>query len=118
MPKISPQQCIFCQVAAHKSPAEIEYEDDDVVAFWDVNKKAPVHILIIPRRHIESVHDLTPEHAKIIARMVLVAKELAEKKDIAQNGYRLVFNVGRHGGQIVEHLHLHLLGGRKLGPIA
>lgn len=118
MSSISPQQCIFCQVAAHKTPAEIEYEDDDVVAFWDVNKKAPVHILIIPKHHIESVHDLTIEHAKVIGHMILVAKDLAIKKNIAENGYRLVFNVGRNGGQIVEHLHLHLLGGKKLGPIA
>ena len=112
-----PQQCIFCQVAAHESPAQIEYEDADVMGFWDVNPKAPVHVLVIPKKHITSVLELEDQDVTLVGKMVLAAKKVAEKKKISENGYRLVINVGRHSGQIVEHIHLHLLGGKQLGTM-
>ncbi len=110
--------CIFCQIANKKSPAELEYEDDEIVAFRDINPKAPVHILIVPKRHIASVTELLPGDALLVGDMVLVAKRLAEEKGISEDGYRLVINAGKHSGQVVDHLHLHLLGGKILGPIA
>lgn len=108
-------QCIFCAIAQKQSPANIEYEDEEVVAFWDVNPKAKVHILIVPKKHISSVTDLEEGVDELlIGKMVIVAKKLAEKKGISEDGYRLIFNVGKHSGQVVDHIHLHLMGGQKL----
>lgn len=112
------ENCIFCQIATKESPADLEYEDSEVVAFWDVNPKAPVHILIVPIKHIPSITMLSETDAPLIGKMVMVAKHLAEKKGIAEDGYRLVFNAGRHSGQVVDHIHLHLLGGKILGNVA
>lgn len=89
-----------------------------MVAFWDINPKAKVHLLIVPKRHIRSIIELKDEDAPLIGKMVLVAKKLAEKKGIADDGYRLVFNAGKHSGQIVDHIHLHLLGGGPMGSMA
>jgi len=108
------EKCLFCSIAAHEIPAEIQFENGEVVAFLDIRPKAPVHILIIPKKHIRSVADLTDEDCHLVLKLILTAKKLAEEKGIAEKGYRLVFNVGREGGQIVPHLHLHLLGGRNL----
>lgn len=110
--------CIFCAIAAKESPAELEYEDDEIVAFEDIDPKAPVHILIVPKKHLSSVATLAEDDALLVGKMVLVAKKLAEDKNIAEDGYRLVFNAGRHSGQVVDHIHLHLLGGKILGSIA
>lgn len=110
--------CIFCEIGQRKSPAEIEYEDDLIVAFWDTNPQAPVHILISPKEHIKSLVDMDMTHADLLGKMVVAAKQLAEKKKIDQNGYRIVINTGPHSGQIVEHFHIHLLGGKELGPLA
>ena len=106
--------CIFCEIAAGRSPASVEYEDDKVVAFADINPVAPVHILIVPKKHIPSIADLTSEDEPIVGHMVAVAKKLAENRQL--EGYKLIFNVGEKGGQIVFHLHLHLLGGWEKKP--
>jgi len=107
--------CIFCGIASGASPANIEYQDDEVVAFWDIDPKAPTHILIVPKKHISSVTELQEGDENLIGHMVLAAKMLAEKKGISEDGYRLVFNAGKHSGQVVDHIHLHLLGGKILG---
>ena len=112
------ENCIFCQIASKESPADLEYEDSEVVAFWDVNPKAPVHILIVPVKHIPSIAVLSETDTPLIGKMVIVAKHLAEKKGISEDGYRLVFNAGHHSGQVVDHIHLHLLGGKILGDVA
>jgi histidine triad (HIT) family protein len=105
-------ECIFCRIAAGKIPANKIFEGEEVIAFGDVNPQAPHHILIIPRRHIESVNELKEEDAPLVAKMVLAAKEIAGKLGVAQSGYRLVLNTNRAAGQAVFHIHLHLLGGR------
>jgi histidine triad (HIT) family protein len=110
------EDCIFCKIANKEIPAEILYEDDLAIAFPDAHPIAPVHILIIPKIHIESVADLTrnKENEKIMGRLVLVAKEMAEEKGINDKGYKLLLRVGKDGGQEIPHIHLHLLGGAKL----
>lgn len=102
--------CLFCDIAAGKQKADIIFQDKDLVAFYDIHPKAPVHILIVPQKHIESVQKLKEEDALLIAQMILRAKEIAKEKGIA-GGYKLIFNCGREGGQVIPHLHLHLLGG-------
>lgn len=111
------KDCIFCSIIAKESPATIEYEDDDVLAFWDVDPKAPIHILIVPKKHITSITQIQKEDIPLIGKLVYVGKILAQKKQIDEDGYRLVFNVGRLGGQIVDHIHLHLLGGQELNKM-
>lgn len=106
--------CIFCKIAKKEIPAEFLYEDDLVAAFRDVKPIAPVHILVIPKRHFESIIDLTEIDESLVGRMVITAKKLAEQLKISENGYKLLFRVGSHGGQEMPHLHLHLLGGAKL----
>ena len=105
--------CVFCRIAARETPADIEYEDDAVLAFKDIYPKAPVHLLIIPRRHIESLARLEPGDAELVGRCVLVARELAERAGYAERGYRLVCNCGPEGGQVVYHLHFHFTAGRR-----
>jgi len=104
-------KCVFCQIAKKAMPAKIEYEDEEVIAFWDINPSAPVHLLIIPKEHISSLNEIKPENQQLLGKMILVAKRLAEQKKIEQDGYRLVVNTGPWAGQIIHHLHLHLLGG-------
>ena len=108
------EDCIFCKIVAGDIPGDIVYRDDDIIAFRDINPLAPAHILIVPRRHIPTMNDVSAEDSGLIGRMCLVARELAAKEGIDGPGYRLVVNCGPEGGQIVNHLHLHLLGGRKL----
>ena len=110
--------CIFCEIGQGKSPAEFEYQDDQIVAFWDTDPQAPIHILISPKEHHESIEDMDMTHADLLGKMVVVAKQVAEKKQIEENGYRIVINNGPHSGQTVEHFHIHLLGGKTLGPLA
>ena len=107
-------ECIFCQIIAGKIPGEILYQDEEVVAFRDINPQAPTHLLVIPRKHIISLADLSEDESPLVGRMVSTANELARKEGIAESGYRLVINSGKQGGQLVPHLHLHLLGGRQL----
>lgn len=104
--------CLFCRIAAGEVPATRVHEDDLVVAIRDVAPRAPTHILLLPRQHIASAVDLTDADAPVVGRLFAVAAEIARREGIAENGYRLVSNVGRWGGQTVEHLHVHLMGGR------
>ncbi len=104
--------CLFCKIAAGDIPANKVYEDDEIVAFEDINPQAPVHILLIPRTHVENIDAVTEEHQHLLGKMLLVARDLAREKNIADDGYRLVFNTNRNAGQEVFHIHLHLLGGR------
>ena len=106
--------CIFCQIVAGKIPAGILYHDAEVIAFRDINPLAPIHLLIIPRKHISSLVQLAEAESSLIGNMVNTANQLAKKEGIAENGYRLVINCGQQGGQGVPHLHMHLLGGRQL----
>ena len=107
--------CIFCRIAAGAVPTEFLYQDDEVMAFRDVHPQTPQHILVVPRKHIPGLTDLKPQHRELVGKLVEVANELARSQGIAEKGYRLVVNSGPDGGQGVPHLHLHLLGGRRLG---
>ena len=106
--------CLFCQISAGEIPARIEYEDPEVVAFHDVNPQAPVHLLVIPRRHIATLLETEDTDAAILGRMQRVAVELAEKLGLGERGFRLVTNCLEDAGQSVFHIHLHLLGGRTM----
>ena len=101
--------CIFCKISRGDIPSETVYETDRIRAFCDTNPKAPVHILVIPKEHVQSIAHLEANHHDVIAELIYAAKKIAEEKHL--KGYKLLFNVGREGGQIVDHLHLHLLGG-------
>jgi histidine triad (HIT) family protein len=105
------KNCTFCRIISRELPTEFIYEDDDVVVFKDIHPAAPVHLLIVPRRHIRSINDLSVEDASIISRMFLVAKTMAVRAGVAESGYKLLFNVEKGGGQEIFHLHLHLIGG-------
>ncbi len=107
--------CIFCKIASHEIQSDIVYEDEEFLAFRDINPQAPTHILIIPKKHIPTINDLSIEDAQLIGKMVLLAKKIANDEGISERGYRLVFNCNREGGQMVFHIHLHLLGGRAMG---
>ncbi|MHB1418927.1 MAG: histidine triad nucleotide-binding protein [Bacillota bacterium] len=108
------KDCIFCRIINQDIPAELLYEDDQIVAFKDINPEAPVHILLVPRKHIPNMAALTTEDAPMIGHLHLVAGELARLMDINESGFRLVNNCKADGGQIVNHLHYHLLGGRRM----
>jgi len=107
------KDCIFCKIAKRETSAEVIYKDDKFIAFKDVNPKAPIHFLIIPKKHIPSVDHLKNRDKKLIGELFLVAQKIARKQGVAKSGYKLVFNVGKGGGQLINHLHLHLLGGWK-----
>ncbi|HRF63598.1 MAG TPA: histidine triad nucleotide-binding protein [Candidatus Competibacter sp.] len=107
--------CIFCKIAAGEIPATKVYDDGEVLAFRDINPEAPVHLLVIPRRHIATLNDLTEADAALIGRLYLAAKQVATELGVAENGYRTVINCNRDAGQIVFHVHMHLLAGRELG---
>jgi len=109
------EQCIFCRIVAGEVPSDIVYQDEDFLAFRDISPQAPTYVLIIPKTHITSLAQLTEEQQELAGRLIIIAKKLAEKEGIAKRGYRLVINCGPEGGQLVPHLHLHLIGGRKLG---
>jgi len=107
--------CIFCGIVARRRPATIVYQDVAVTAFRDQNPKAPVHVLLVPNRHIVGAFQLEPEDAENVGRMFLAAKEVARAEGLEAGGYRLVVNSGPDAGQSVFHFHLHLLGGRRMG---
>ncbi len=109
------ENCLFCKIATGQIPSKIVYQDQDVVAFEDINPQAPHHVLLIPRRHIASMSDLTLEDGPILAKLFIAAQELAHQMDIDESGFRFLTNVGPDSGQSVFHLHFHLLGGRRLG---
>ena len=106
--------CIFCQIAAGKIPSDITYQDEELIAFRDINPQAPTHLLIIPRKHIPSLDQLSAAELPLMGRMIEVANKLAREAGVAETGYRLVVNCGQWGGQVVPHLHMHLLAGRRL----
>ena len=106
--------CIFCRIAAGEIPADVVFKDDEVIAFRDIHPQAPTHILIAPRLHIASLTEAATQHKCLLGKLLLVAKNVAEKENVATKGYRLVLNCGADGGQLVPHVHLHLLGGRRL----
>ncbi len=108
---------IFSKIISGEIPADIVYQDELVTAFRDINPQAPTHILIVPNKEIPTVNDLTEEDEQVAGRLLLVAQKLAAQAGIAEDGYRLMINCNQHGGQEVFHLHLHLLGGRPLGPM-
>ncbi len=107
--------CIFCKIANKEIPSSIVYEDDKVIAFNDLDPKAPIHVLIIPKKHYTSAMDINDENSKIIGSIFSAASKIAKKLGIDKNGFRIVNNCGTDGGQTVGHIHFHLLGGRNLG---
>jgi histidine triad (HIT) family protein len=106
--------CIFCKIAAGEIPAELIYEDELVVGFRDLNPQAPTHVLLIPRKHIATINDVQPEDEPIIGRLYSAAAKVAKQKGFAEQGYRTLINCNDDGGQTVFHIHLHLLGGRRM----
>ncbi len=108
------EDCPFCRIVAGEIPSEIVYRDEDFLCFRDIEPQAPKHLIIIPKRHIASLSELTEQQQELVGRLVILAKGLAEAEGIAKSGYRLAVNCGPEGGQVVPHLHLHLIGGRKL----
>ncbi len=107
--------CVFCKIIAGQIPGSLVYEDQDVAAFRDINPQAPLHVLIVPRRHIATLNDLTQADDAVVGSMFRAAAALAKRHGYADRGYRTVFNTNREAGQTVFHIHLHLLGGRTLG---
>ena len=107
--------CLFCQIAEKKLPAKVAYEDEHVLAFHDIAPEAPVHVLVIPKKHITSLLDLTPEDDALVGSLVRRARDLARELKLNDRGFRLVFNTGKDAGYSVFHIHLHLVGGRPLG---
>lgn len=108
---------IFAKIIAGQAPADIVYRDDLVTAFKDIDPRAPVHILIVPNKAIPSVNDVSPEDEQVLGRLFTTAKRIAQEQGIAESGYRLIVNCGNDGLQEVYHLHMHILGGRNLGPM-
>ena len=108
------EDCLFCRIASGEIPSDKVYEDESVLAFRDINPQAPVHVLVIPKKHIRDVGDAGPEDGELIAHMFEVVGVLAGRLGIAEDGYRVVSNVGRYGQQSVPHLHLHVMGGRQM----
>jgi len=111
------KDCVFCKIAAGELPSEIVYEDDDILAFKDINPVAPVHILLIPKKHIPTITDIKEEDALLMGKLLLAAGKVAEKMGIFDRGFRLVNNCREEGGQVIYHLHFHLLGGKKFGSV-
>jgi len=112
------ETCVFCRIVRGELPSDRVYEDDRVIAFRDINPQAPVHVLIIPRQHIASLAELGPGDTELAGHLLQVTRNLAEQLNIRESGYRVVTNCGPDGGQVVFHLHFHLLGGKPLGRFA
>jgi len=106
--------CLFCKIANHEQNTDTIYEDEKIIVFKDINPKAPIHLLIVPKKHINSINELEETDRELISDMIFLAKKLALEKGLDKKGYRLTFNVGRGGGQIIDHIHLHLMGGGKI----
>ncbi len=105
--------CIFCRIVEKYQPADIVHEDDDLIVFKDMNPKGQVHVLLVPKEHIATVNDLEEHHAALMGKLLLTVKRLAADWSIVEQGYRLTVNVGRGGGQVVDHVHMHLVSGWK-----
>ncbi len=108
--------CIFCKIARHELPANIVHEDDELLAFRDIQPQAPVHLLIIPKQHFTTLNDVPAAQAALLGRMAVLGRQLAAQEGIAERGFRLVMNCNAEGGQTVYHIHMHVLGGRVLRP--
>lgn len=108
------EDCVFCQVLEKQLPGKIEYEDEDLAVIWDINRQAPTHLLIIPKKHIEKLSDVDDSDSDLLCKMFVVAKNVAKRLKLQEQGYRLVVNEGRDAGQSIFHLHMHLLSGRRL----
>lgn len=106
--------CIFCHIVAGKIPSDIVYQDEKVIAFRDINPQSPIHILVIPREHFTSLADITEKETLLMGHLIGIANQLAGNEGISEAGYRLVINCGKQGGQLVPHLHMHVMGGRQL----
>ena len=106
--------CLFCKIAQGKIPARVVHQDEDTVAFEDINPQAPLHVLVIPRQHVPTMNDLGPEHDEVMGKLFRVAAILAKERGVAESGWRAVMNTNRQGGQLVFHVHLHVLGGRQM----
>ncbi len=111
------EETIFSKIIRKEIPADVVYQDDLVTAFRDINPRAPSHVLIIPNKLIPTTNDLEPEDELVMGRLFTVAKKIAKEEGIAEDGYRLIMNCNPHGGQEVYHIHMHLVGGRPLGPM-
>jgi histidine triad (HIT) family protein len=105
------KECIFCKIVNGETATEFLYENDTLVVFRDINPHAPVHLLIVPKKHIRSINDLMEADREILSEMILVGKDMAKKASVNSSGYKLIFNVEKGGGQVIFHLHLHLIGG-------
>ncbi|HEY1074379.1 MAG TPA: histidine triad nucleotide-binding protein [Patescibacteria group bacterium] len=115
MPHESP--CLFCRISNKDLSASIVYEDENVIAFNDIHPKAKVHVLVIPKKHIQSLADAEDEDQELLGMVMLTVKKVAEEQRIASSGYRTIINTRTHGGQEVDHLHVHILGGEAIGPM-
>jgi histidine triad (HIT) family protein len=111
------EETIFSKIAAGEIPADIVYQDETVTAFRDINPLAPTHVLVVPNRVIPAMTDVMPEDEPVLGRLLAAAAKIAKDEGLSESGYRLIVNCGSHGGQEVAHLHVHLLGGRPLGPM-
>ena len=109
------EDCIFCKIIKGEVPSTKVYEDDEILAFRDISPVTPVHVLVIPKKHITSLVDLKPEDEAVIGRIYTVINKIAKQEGILEKGYRVIVNCGEDGGQVVKHIHFHLLGGKKLG---
>jgi histidine triad (HIT) family protein len=107
--------CLFCEIVAGRIPVRVAYQDEEVIAFHDINPQGPVHILVVPKRHVTSLLDVGPGDDGMVGSLVRRARDLAQEAGLAERGFRLVFNCGEDAGYSVYHIHLHLVGGRKLG---
>lgn len=113
---MSESDCLFCKILAGEAPSEVVYENEHVVAFKDIYPKAPFHVLIIPRKHIATLNDLDAEDTELAGHLFLAAKTIASEQGFAEDGYRMQMNCGEGGGQIIFHMHLHLMAGKKFSP--
>ncbi len=113
--KLFRMSCVFCEIVAKRVPANVAYEDDSVLAFHDINPQAPVHVLLVPKRHVSSLLELTGLDDALVGGLVRRARDLARELGLAERGFRLILNAGDDAGYSVYHIHLHLIGGRKLG---
>lgn len=109
------EDCVFCKIIKGEIPSTKVYEDEEILAFKDINPVTPVHILVIPKKHIESLNEVELEHQMLIGKIFTVIKKIAKDQGVAENGYRVIANCGEDGGQEVKHLHFHILGGKKMG---
>jgi len=107
--------CVFCKIVRRDIDAKVVFEDNKVLAFDDIKPQSPVHVIVIPKYHIDTLSDISDDHINLVGKLILTAKKIAKERHIEESGYRIVLNCNRDGGQEIFHLHLHLLGGRPLG---